>query len=153
MGDTQNTGRHRGGAYAVEGDTSPMDQRTQAIADHLRDSRSITELCALYGVSRKTGYKLIDRYLRHGPAGLEERSRKPHHSPNETDPEIVAALLGVRRRHSSGGAKKLLRIVHRRHPRWELPARSTVCDILSRAGMVAKKRSRRQIGHPGKPAS
>ena len=45
---------------------SPMDQRTQFIADHLRDSLSITELCALYSISRKTGYKWIDRYLRHG---------------------------------------------------------------------------------------
>lgn len=35
-------------------DASPMDQRTQFIADHLRDALSITELCALYG---KTGYK------------------------------------------------------------------------------------------------
>src|SRR5438128_11215889 len=51
-------------------EASPMDQRTQFIADHLRDVRSITELCALYGVSRKTGYKWIDRYVRHGPAGL-----------------------------------------------------------------------------------
>ena len=50
-------------------DASPMDQRTQFIADHLRDTLSITELCALYGVSRKTGYKWIDRYLRQGPAG------------------------------------------------------------------------------------
>ena len=39
---------------------SPMD-RTQFIADFLRDALSITELCALYGVSRKTGYKWIDR--------------------------------------------------------------------------------------------
>jgi putative transposase len=134
-------------------ETSPMDQRTKFIADYLRECFSVTELCERYGVARKTGYKLIDRYLRHGPAGLKERSRKPHHSPNETDPEIVAALLEVRSRHSSWGAKKLLRIVHRRHPRWELPGRSTVCNILSRAGMVAKKRSRRQIGHPGKPSS
>ena len=133
--------------------TSPMDQRTKFIADYLRECFSITELCERYGVARKTGYKLIDRYLRYGPAGLEERSRKPHHSPNETDPEIVAALLEARRRHNSWGAKKLLRIVHRRHPRWELPGRSTVCDILRRAGMVAKKRSRRQVGHPGKPSS
>jgi transposase InsO family protein len=130
-----------------------MDQRTKFIADYLRECFSITELCERYGVARKTGYKLIDRYLRYGPAGLEERSRKPRHSPNETDPEIAAALLEVRRRHSSWGAKKLLRIVHRRHPRWQLPGRSTVCNILTRAGMVAKKRSRRQIGHPGKPSS
>jgi putative transposase len=133
--------------------TSPMDQRTKFIADYLRECFSITELCERYGVARKSGYKLIDRYLRYGPAGLEERSRKPHHSPNETDPEIVVALLEVRRRHPSWGAKKLLRVVHRRHLRWALPGRSTVCDILSRHGMVAKKRQRRQLGHPGKPSS
>ena len=56
---------------------SPMDQRTQFIADYLRGCLSITELCALYDVSRKTGYKWIDRYLHYGPAGLDERSRKP----------------------------------------------------------------------------
>jgi len=67
-----------------------MDQRTQFIADHLRDVLSITELCALYGVSRKTGYKWIDRYVRHGPAGLEEGSRRPRHSPNQTAEEIVS---------------------------------------------------------------
>ena len=133
--------------------TSPMDQRTKFIADYLRECFSITELCERYGVARKTGYKLIDRYLRYGPAGLEERSRKPRHSPNQTEPEIVAALLEVRHRHPSWGAKKLLRIVSQRHPRWSLPGRSTVCDILSRHGMVAKRRQRRALGHPGKPSS
>lgn len=134
-------------------ETSPMDQRTQFIADYLRDTLAVTELCQLYGVSRKTAYKWIDRYLRQGPAGLEERSRRPRHSPNETAPEIVSAFLDARRRHPSWGAKKLLTLVHKRHPRWELPGRSTVCDILSRNGMVPKKRQRRRIGHPGKPTS
>lgn len=134
-------------------ETSPMDQRTQFIADYLREILSVTELCQLYGVSRKTAYKWIDRYLHLGPAGLDARSRRPRHSPNETAPEIVAALLDARRRHPSWGGKKLLTIVHKRHPRWELPGRSTVCDILSRHGMVPKKRQRRRIGHPGRPTS
>ena len=133
--------------------TSPMDQRTQFIADFLRQVLSVTELCDLYGVSRKTAYKWIDRYLRQGPAGLEERSRRPHESPNRTAEEIVAAILEARRRHPSWGGKKLLALVHRRHRNWELPHRSTVCDILSRHGMVPKKRARRRIGHPGKPTS
>jgi putative transposase len=51
--------------------TSPMDQKTQFIANYLRDRLSMTEL---YSVSRKTGYKWVDRYLTHGPQGLEERS-------------------------------------------------------------------------------
>ena len=133
--------------------TSPMDQRTQFIADYLRETLNISELCDLYGVSRKTGYKWIDRYLRHGPAGLTERSRRPECSPNATSAEMVAVFLEVRRRHPSWGAKKLLTIVHKRHPRWDLPGRSTVCDILSRNGMVPKQRNRRRIGHPGKPTS
>jgi len=134
-------------------ETSPMDQRVQFIADYLRDTLSVFELCDLYHISRKTAYKWIDRYLRQGPAGLEERSRKPRHSPNATSPEIVSAYLETRRRHPSWGAKKLLTIVRKQHPRWELPHRSTVCDILSRHGLVKKPRHRRRIGHPGQPSS
>jgi len=130
-----------------------MDQRTQFIADYLRGTLSVTELCALYGISRKTGYKFIERYLRQGPAGLEERSRRPHESPNRTADEIVAAILEARRRHPSWGGKKLLALIHKRHRGWELPHRSTVCDILGRHGMVPKRRNRRRIGHPGKPTS
>ena len=79
-------------------DTTTMDQKTQFIADYLRDVLSITELCELYGISRKTGYKWIDRYLHQGPAGLEEYSRRPKQCPNQTEPEIADALLQMRRR-------------------------------------------------------
>ena len=133
--------------------TSPMDQRIQFIADYLRESSSVTELCDLYGVSRKTAYKWIDRYLRQGPAGLQEHSRRPQHSPNQTAEDIVEAILQARRRHPSWGGKKLLTLLHKRDPSWELPHRSTVCDILKRHGMVPHKRPRRRIGHPGKPTS
>jgi transposase len=130
-----------------------MDQRTQFIADHLRDVLSITELCEMYGISRKTGYKWIDRYLRQGPSGLEERSRRPRRAPNQTADEIVAAILEARRHHPSWGGRKLLALLHKRQPRWELPGRSTACDILSRHGLVPRRRQRRRIGHPGKPTS
>jgi len=130
-----------------------MDQRTQFIADHLRDVLSVTELCELYGISRKTGYKWIDRYIHLGPAGLEEESRRPHHAPNQTAPEIIEALLEARHRHPTWGAKKLLPLLYKRHPDWDMPGRSTVCAILNRNGLVPKKRRRRHIGHPGKPTT
>jgi transposase-like protein len=66
-----------------------MDQKTQFIADYLREVLSITELCELYGISRKTGYKWIDRYIHNGPAGLEEYSRRPHQTPNQTAPRLL----------------------------------------------------------------
>jgi putative transposase len=104
-------------------------------------------------VSRKTGYKWIDRYLRHGPAGLEEHSRRPRHSPNQTPEEIVMAMLDARRRHPTWGGKKLLTLLHKRHPRWPLPGRSTASNILKRHGLVPLRRQRRRLGHPGKPTS
>ena len=130
-----------------------MDQKTQFIADYLRRTLSITELCELYSVSRKTGYKWIERYLTSGPSGLEDRSRKPCSSPNQTPQYIVDAFIELRCRHPSWGAKKLLSILQKRHPSWALPGRSTVCDILRRHGLVPKKRHQRHIGHPGKPTT
>jgi transposase InsO family protein len=130
-----------------------MDQRIQFIADFLRDTLSITELCEAYHVSRKTGYKWIHRYLKEGPAGLREQSRRPRSCPNQTPERLVEAIIETRRRHPSWGAKKLLTILEKKHPRWPWPGRSTVCDILNRNGLVAKKRRRRRIGHPGKPTT
>jgi len=130
-----------------------MDQKTQFIADSLRQTLTMSELCELYGISRKTGYKIVDRYLKHGPAGLEELSRRPASNPNQTPEHIVEAIITLRQRHPSWGAKKLLPLLEKRHPKWDLPARTTVCDILSREGLVRKPRSRRHIGHPGKPSS
>jgi putative transposase len=76
-----------------------MHQKMQFIADYLRQILSIIELCELYGVSRKTGYKWIERSLKHGPLGLEERSSKPHSSPHHTPKHVVDALIELRRHH------------------------------------------------------
>jgi len=133
--------------------TTPMDEKTQFIADYLRRTQDMTELCGHYGISRKTGYKWIARYLEDGPQGLEDRSRRPDRSPNATPPAIVAALLEIRHHHPSWGAKKLLAFLEKRHEEEDLPGRSTVCDILKRHGLVPKKRRRRVIGHPGPPVS
>ena len=85
--------------------------------------------------------------------GLEERSRQPHSSPHQTPRHVVDAFIELRRHHPAWGAKKLLAILQTRHPSWPLPARSTVCDILRRNGLVPKTRHRRHLGHPGKPTS
>jgi putative transposase len=134
-------------------DVSPMNQKIQFISDVMRGFETISDLCRQYDISRKTAYKWIKRYIDRGPGGLEDLPHKPRHSPNETDPKIVAAFLDIRRRHPTWGGKKLLEVVRRRHPRWNLPARATVQDILKRNGMVPIRRWRRRIGHPGKPSS
>ncbi len=128
-----------------------MDQRVRFIADYEKHLFSVSELCARFGVSRKTGYKWIERYHVEGPAGLLDRSRKPHTCAHQTPREIVDALLEARRRHPTWGAKKLLRILWRRHPDSDWPARSTCCDLLKRHGLVLSPRRRRVPSHPGRP--
>jgi putative transposase len=132
---------------------SPMDQRLRFIADAEKRLFTVTELCRRYGVSRKTGYKWLARYEEEGPFGLYERSRRPQRCPHRTPEGIVEAILETRRRHPRWGAKKLLKLVQKKHPRWTLPARSTVCDILMRYGMIAKRRRPRRPGHPGRPTT
>jgi len=130
-----------------------MDQKVQFISDYLRGGLAFAELCGHFGISRKTGYTWLDRYLRQGPEALVDRSRRPRSSPHQTPPAIVNALLESRHKHPSWGAKKLLALLAKRHPEWALPNRSTVCDILKRHGLVPKQRQTRRIGHPGKPTA
>ena len=132
-------------------ETSLMDQRVQFIADYQHDVLDVAELARRYGISRKTAYKWIERYDAAGPAGLVDRSRRPTHSPQATPEMIVETLLEVRRHHPTWGAKKLLKIVATRQPTWPLPARSTVCELLDRAGLITTSRRRPVSGHPGRP--
>lgn len=127
-----------------------MDQRVQFIADVQRDMFDVTDLARRYGISRKTAYKWIDRYEAAGPAGLVDRSRRPAHCPHATPKAIVAALIELRGRHPTWGAKKLRTVLGRREPTWILPARSTVCDLLDRAGLVTTSRRRPVPAHPGR---
>jgi hypothetical protein len=121
------------------------------MADDLRRTLSITALCALSGVRRQTGSKWIERDLTAGPPALADRSRTPCSRPHQTPQPVVEALMEGRCRPPAWGAKKLLSILHTRHPSWALPGRSTVCEILRRHGLVPKKRHQRHIGHPGQP--
>ena len=132
-------------------ETLLMDQRVQFIADYQRDVFDMAELARRYGISRKTAYKWLDRYTVAGPAGLLDRSCRPRHCPHAISEMIASALFEVRRHHPTWGAKKLLKIVTTRHPTWVLPARSTVCDLLDRAGLVTAPRHRQVPAHPGRP--
>jgi putative transposase len=126
---------------------SPVEQRLEFVREYATELFTMTELAAQYGISRKTGYKWLELYERHGIGGLHDRSRRPHHSPHATDADLEEALLAVRHRHPTWGAKKLLAIVRRSDPTADWPARSTVCALLKRRGMVRGRPPRRRPPH------
>ena len=130
-------------------ETSPMTERQRFVEDAHRGLFSMTDLCARYGVSRKTGYKWLDRYEAHGRAGLVERSHAPHHCPHMIADEVARAICEARRAHPSWGPRKLLAWLGPRHPRLPLPAPSTAGDLLARQGLVKKRVRRRRHLHPG----
>jgi putative transposase len=129
---------------------SPMDQRLQLVLDYHSGLFTMTELAEQYGISRKTGYKWLDRAVGAEPtlAALTDRSRRPHRSPAKTPRPVVDALIAVRKRHPHWGARKLLAVGAKQHPDLIWPSRSTVCDLLTRAGLVKARRWRaRAVGH------
>ncbi len=132
-------------------ETCPMKERMRFVVTHEADLYAMKEQCERFGISRKTGYKWLERFEEEGPDGLEDRSRRPHRSPNQTAENIQALLIEVRLKHPRWGPEKLLDVVSRRHPELELPARSTVAAILKREGLVKGRRRRRRHKHPGKP--
>lgn len=122
--------------------TDPVNERLKFVVAAQGGPLSMTELCRKFGISRKTGYKLLARYERDGPEGMRDRSRAPASHPNRTAVEFEAAVLRVRKAHATWGSKKILAVLTRDHVPDDLPARSTVDQILKRAGLVVPRRAR-----------
>lgn len=126
-------------------ETCPMDQRLEFIACRLRDEAPMSELCAAFGISRKTGYKWLQRYEAEGPSGLEARSRAPHGHGRRMAPEIAEAILALRRDRPHWGPRKLRVVLQAQHPEVIWPAPSTIGDLLRRHGLSDRRRRRAYV--------
>lgn len=126
-------------------ESSAMDDRLRFAADWLADEVSKAELCERYGISRKTGYKWMDRYEAEGPSGLADRSRAPLMHGRATSADLVEKLVELRRARSTWGPRKLVAKLEQLHPELAWPSHSTAHEILKRAGLVSRRRVRR---HP-----
>jgi len=129
------------------------DDKLSFITDWQAGLASIAELCRWYGVSRDTGHELIRRFEAEGLDGLKERSRAPHSHPNAVPEAIIAAVLGVRRKYPSWGAKKVRSKLAKEDPSIRWPAVSTINEILSRHGLTVHRQPRRRAPADGRPLS
>jgi transposase InsO family protein len=103
------------------------------------------ELCREYEIQPKTGYKWKERFLQEGLAGLVDRSRRPHSSPNQLQEEVVCELVRLKRAHDSWGPRKIRELYVRAHPGLEVPSESSIKRILEKSGLVQKRRRRRPV--------
>jgi transposase-like protein len=73
-----------------------VDQRLQFLSSYQKEEMSVSELCSEFGVSRRTGYRWINRYKESGPEGLLNLSSKPHSCSHATPEAIENAILALR---------------------------------------------------------
>jgi putative transposase len=128
-----------------------MDERLKFIA-RLLDGDKMAELCREFGVSRKTGYKILNRYNTCGVKGLTDRSRRPYRQANQLPAQIEALIVRLKQDRPSWGAPKIRERLAKLHPDVHRPAISTVHAVLDRHGLV-KRRSRRRNRASGTPLS
>ena len=120
-----------------------MDERLQFVARRLA-GEAMAELCREFGISRKTGYKIFDRYQECGVEGLTDRSRRPYRYANQLPFQVENYILNVKREHPSWGARKIRERLLRRFSGIPIPAKSTIHAVLDRHGLVERRGRRRR---------
>ena len=119
-----------------------MDERLRFVA-RLLDGENMSSVCQEFGISRKTGYKIFNRYKLSGLEGLQNQSRRPSRQTNKLPFQVERAILRIKQERPSWGATKIREKLTRDYPMIRPPAKSTVHAVLERHGLVKKRRARR----------
>ena len=121
-------------------DVTIMSLRHEFVILALQEGVNFSNLCRRFEISRKTGYKFLNRYLEEGYNGLRDHSRRPKYSPNETGPQIEQSILAIRDKHPAWGGRKLKRRLED-IGYTNIPSPSTITEILKRNNRVSKDES------------
>ena len=120
-----------------------MDERVKFIA-RLLDGETMSGLCREFGISRKTGYKIDERYRDCGVEGLTDRSRRPYRHANQLPFQIETLIVRLKRERPAWGAPKIRERLARLYPDIQRPAISTVHAVLDRHGLVTRRKKTAQ---------
>jgi len=126
---------------------------------------NIAELCRRFGISRQTGYEVLERHRTEGYEGLRERSHAPRTKPHAMSEAVKEMVLKLRRERPSWGPKKLKAYLERLEgakaeaERLRMPAASSMGDLLKQEGLIVKRRKRpggqvpssEPLGHADEP--
>jgi len=115
-----------------------MDERMRFVI-RLNDGESMASLCREFGISRKTGYKIYERYEQCGLDGLSDRARRPFRYANQLPAQVETAIVAAKREKPHWGARKIRERLLRTLPHAiKVPAASTVHAVLDRHGLVSR---------------
>ena len=115
-----------------------MDERMRFVI-RLKDGESMASLCREFGISRKTGYKIFERYENCGLEGLTDRAWRPFRYANQLPAQVEAAIVTAKKEKPHWGARKIRERLLRKLPHAvKVPAASTVHAVLDRHGLVSR---------------
>lgn len=123
-------------------ESNAVSERMKFVARLLEGER-MTDVCKDFGISRKTGYKIFDRYKNRGLDGLKDQSRAARQRPNQTPTSQIEVILKVRESHPTWGAPKIKAYLEKKHAAAKFPASSTIHAILARNDLILKKRNQK----------
>ena len=130
-----------------------MDERLRFVG-RLLDGEDMSSICREFGISRKTGYKIWNRYKEHGLEALTDRSRRPVRYGNQLPTQVETMIVRCRKEKPHWGARKIREMLIKRLPgEVRVPANSTIHAVLDRNGLVKTSRKRRRIKREGTPLS
>ncbi len=133
--------------------SSVMEERLRFVA-RLLDGEGMSDVCRSFGISRKTGYKIFNRYKKHGLEALCDRSRRPVRYANQLPEPIERLIVQLKKEKPHWGARKIRELLVRRLAGdVRIPAKSTVHAVLDRHGLVKRGRQRRRNKAQGTPLS
>src|SRR5690349_12969778 len=123
--------------------SSVMEERLRFVA-RLLDGEAMTDVCRDFGISRKTGYKIFDRYKELGLEALSDRSRRPVRYANQLPQQLESLIVRLKGEKPHWGARKIReRLVRRLNGDVRIPAKSTIHAVLDRHGLVKRAARRR----------
>ncbi len=117
-------------------DCSVMDERLRFVS-RLLEGEGMSEVCREFGISRKTGYKIFDRYKESGLEALTDRTRRPVRYANQLPMQVEKLIVTCKREKPHWGARKIRELLVRRlDGDIRVPAKSTIHAVLHRHGLV-----------------
>lgn len=119
-----------------------VEERMRFIA-RLLDGEKMAHLCREFGISRKTGYKIFNRYKDCGLDALTDRSRRPYRQANQLPMQIEKLIVGLKKEYPHWGAPKIREKLRRLYPDIHCPAISTIHAVLDRHSLVKRRKRRR----------
>jgi putative transposase len=128
-----------------------MSLRHNFVLRALQSEVNFADLCRQFNISRKTGYKWVQRYKDGGVRGLDDHTTGPDpRHPIRASADVAIEVLGIRKAHPTWGARKIKAILERQMSRQDVPSASTINRILVRSGCVKPRIKRRRKTSPAK---